>query len=148
MRLAEVIDTCCVKTVTVTLEASLVEAARAMLEAEATAIIVENDRFREILTAGDILRRLTMAASPADAWHGPVTAALGEPVATVSGEESVGKAIEMMAAAGIDHQAVAVTQGIVVASLCRLLLAENALLHDEVRHLQNYIDALHDAPND
>jgi len=41
MRLAEVIDTCCVKTVTVTLEASLVEAARAMLEAEATAIIVE-----------------------------------------------------------------------------------------------------------
>lgn len=148
MRLADVLDTCCVKTVTVTLEASLVEAARAMLEAEATAIIVGSDRFQMILTAGDILRHLTVAASPADAWQGSVAAALGPPVATVSGEESVGKAIEMMTAAGVDHQAVAVTQGIIVVSLCRLVLAENALLHDEVRHLQNYIEALHDAPND
>jgi hypothetical protein len=28
------------------------------------------------------------------------------------------------------------------------VLAENTLLHGEVDHLQNYIDALHDAPND
>ena len=33
-------------------------------------------------------------------------------------------------------------------TLGSLLRAENALLHDEVRHLQTYINALHDAPND
>ncbi len=148
MRLVDVLDSCCVKAVTVTPEVCLAEAARAMYQDDATAIIVENSRFQGVLTAGDILRFLALAISPTDAWQGPVTAALCEKVATVPREESVRRAIEKMTAASIDHLPVAAAQGIVVTSLCRLLLAENALLHGEVQHLQNYIDALHDAPND
>jgi CBS domain-containing protein len=148
MRLVDVLDSCRVKTVTAVPEVSLAEAARAMHDGDAAAIIVDSSRFQGILTAVDLLRHLALAATPNETWQVPVTAALGDKVATVSCEETVGRTIEKMTAAGIDHLPVATAQGIVVTSLCRLLLAENALLHGEVQHLQNYIDALHDAPND
>lgn len=148
MRLVDVLDSCCVKIVTVAPDVSLAEAARAMGQAGAAAIIVVGRGFQGILTAGDIVRHLPPATFPADAWLGPVEVALGDTVTTVSDEEPVGRAIEKMTAAGIDYLAVAAAQGIVVVSLCRLVLAENALLHGEVDYLQNYIDALHDAPND
>jgi len=148
MRLVDVLDSCCVKIVTVAPDVSLAEAARAMGQAGAAAIIVVGRGFQGILTAGDIVRHLPPATFPADVWLGPVAVALGNTVTTVSDEEPVGRAIEKMTAAGIDYLAVAAAQGIVVVSLCRLVLAENALLHGEVDYLQNYIDALHDAPND
>jgi CBS domain-containing protein len=148
MRLAEVLDSCCVKIVTVAPDVTLAEAARAMGQAGATAIVVESGSFLGILTAADILRFLAPAPFPAEVWLGPVAAALGATVTTVPDEEPVGRAIEKMTTAGIDHLAVATNQGIVVVSLCRLVLAENALLRGEVDYLQNYIDALHDAPND
>ena len=148
MRLAEVLDSCCEKIVIVAPDVTLAEAARAMGQAGAAAIIVVGGGFQGILTAGDIVRHLPPATFPADAWLGSVAAALGDTVTTVSDEEPVGRAIEKMTSAGIDHLAVATDQGIVVVSLCRLVLAENALLRGEVDYLQNYIDALHDAPND
>jgi len=148
MRLADVIDDGAVKTVTVVPGLCLAEAARAMHGNDATAIIVDNGRFQGILTAGDILRFLTSATSPIQAWQGPASAALGEESATAAPEEPVGRAIEKMIAARRDHLPVVAAQGIVVVSLSNLLLAENAHLHGEVHHLQNYIDALHDAPND
>jgi len=148
MRLADVLDTCRVKTVTVATEVSLAEAARALHRDDAAAIIVENGRLRGILTAGDILRFLTMATSPTHAWQGPVTAALSEGVEIATPEEPIGRAILKMTAAGRAHLPIATVAGIVVVSLCRLLLTENAQLHGEVQHLQTYIDELHDAPND
>ncbi len=148
MRLADILHTCTVKAVSVALGVSLAEAARAMHLNDATAIIVENGSSQGILTAGDILRFLTLATSPIEAWQGPVSTALGEGPPAATPEEPVGRVIEKMIAAGRDHLPVVAAQGIVVVSLSNLLLAENAQLHGEVYHLQNYIDALHDAPND
>jgi len=148
MRLTDVLDTCAVKTVTVAPELSLAEAAQAMHRDDAAVIIVADDRFQRVVTAGDILRVLTLATSPTLSWQGPITAALCEKVATATPTEPMGRAIERMTAAGTDHLPVATPSGTVVVSLCHLLLAENAQLHGEVQHLQTYIDALHDAPND
>lgn len=148
MRLMDVLDRCCVKTVIASPEICMAEATRAMFSDNATVILVANERFQGILTAGDILRFLIVSASATDAWQSPVGSALREKAATISSEESVGLAIETMMAAGTDHLPVAAAQGIVIVSLCQLLQAANALLYSEVQHLQNYIDALHDAPND
>ncbi len=148
MRLSDIIDDCAVKTVTVVPGLSLASAARAMHLSDATAIIVENDRFQGILTAGDILRFLASATSPIEAWQGPVSTALGKESASATPEEPVGRVIEKMMVVGRDHLPVVVAQGIIVVSLSNVLLTENAQLHGEVYHLQNYIDALHDAPND
>lgn len=126
----------------------MAEATRAMYGDNAAAILVGNERFQGILTAGEILCFLAVSASPTDAWQSPVGSVLNDGAVAISSEESVGRAIETMTAAGIDHLAVAGAQGVVVASLCRLLQVANALLHSEVQHLQNYIEALHDAPND
>jgi CBS domain-containing protein len=149
MRLADVLDSCAVKTVTVGPEVSLAEAARAMHEADAAvAIVLENGGLQGVVTAGDILRGLTSATSPTLAWVGRVTSALpGEPQA-VTAEERVGRVIAKMTAAGIDYLPVITKSATFVVALCNLLRAENAYLHGEVRHLQTYIDALHDAPND
>lgn len=148
MRLMDVLDRCCVKTVITSPEVCMADATRAMHRDNAAVILVAGERFQGILTAGDILRFLIVSASSTDAWQSPVGSALCEKAATISSEDPVGLAIERMMAAGTDHLPVAATQGIVVASLCRLLQAANAHLSSEVHNLQNYIDALHDAPND
>ncbi len=149
MRLADVLDSSGARAVTVSPETSLAEVALAMHRACATAaLVVEDERLRGLLTLGDFLRLLTTATSPALAWTNPVTAALTEGAVPVTVEEKVARVITEMTAAGIDHLPVAVAGGFVVVSLCNLLRAENAFLHGEVRHLQTYIDALHDAPND
>ena len=122
MRLADVLDTCTVKTVTVATEVSLAEAARALHRDDAAAIIVENGRLRGILTAGDILRFLSLVTSPMLAWQGPVTAALSEGVEIATPEEPISRAILKMTAAGRDYLPIAAVEGIVVVSLCRLLL--------------------------
>jgi hypothetical protein len=148
MRLADVLDTCCVPTVTVSAEVSLAQAVQTMFRDHAAAICIEG-RPRDILTAEAILRVLTRTTSPALAWSDPVAGALGEGLMILTKEEPVRRVIEKMLAAGIDHMPVAVSiTGTAVVSLCRLLLVESAFLHGEVQHLQTYIDALHDAPND
>ncbi len=149
MRLADVLDSCGARAVTVAPGTSLAEAAEAMHRAGATAaLVVEDDRLRGLLTLGDFLRLLTTAPSPAAAWTNPVTAALSGEPGPATAEEKVGLTITRMTEAGIDHLPVTVAGGFAVVSLCNLLRAENAFLHGEVRHLQTYIDALHDAPND
>ena len=149
MRLADILDICRAKLVTVTPETSLAETAQAMHKVEATgALVIKHERLRGILTKGDIVRTLTTATSPILAWEGPVTAALIEGPGPLNSEEPVSLAIARMTEAGIDHLPVAAAKGIVVVSLSNVLLAENTFLHGEVQHLQTYIDALHDAPND
>lgn len=149
LQLADVLDSCGARAVTVSPGTSLAEAAEAMHRAGATAaLVMEDERLRGLLTLSDFLRLLTAAPSPAAAWTNPVTAALTEATVPVTAEEKVGRAIIRMTAAGIDHLPVTVAGGFTVVSLCSLLRAENAFLHGEVRHLQTYIDALHDAPND
>jgi CBS domain-containing protein len=149
MRLSDVLDSCGAQAVTVAPGTSLAEAAQAMHRAGATAaLVVEGERLKGLLTLGDFLRILTTATSPAAAWTEPVAAALTEESGPATAEEKVVQIIARMTAAGIDHLPVAVAKGFVVVSLSSLLRAENAFLHGEVRHLQTYIDALHDAPND
>ena len=77
-----------------------------------------------------------------------MTTVLSQETKTISPEETVSQAIEKMTAAETGHMFVAAAPETVVVSLLRLLLVENAFLHGEVQHLQTYIDALHDAPND
>jgi len=134
--------------VTVGPEVSLAKAAQLLHGNDTAAIIVDDGRFRGTLTAGDILRILTLAASPAQVWQSPIANALCEKVAAVTPEERVGRAIERMTAAGVNHLPVTTASGTVVVSLCQLLQVANTQLHDELHHLQTYIDALHDAPND
>lgn len=149
MRLADILDTCGANLVTVTPETSLAETAQAMHKAEANgALVIKHERLQGVLTQGDIVRTLTTATSPILAWKGPVKAAIIEGPEPLSSEEPVGLAIARMTEAGIDHLPVITAQGIVIVSLSNVLLAENAFLHCEVQHLQTYIDALHDAPND
>lgn len=149
MRLADVLDDCAVKTVTVAPNISLAEAAAAMDKVGAAAVVVmDHDLLQGILTAGDILRGLTSAKTADLLWHGPVGAATVKELPIVAVEEKIAPTIGRMTGAGIDYLPVMAGGAIRVISLCRLLLVENALLHGEVQHLQNYIDALHDAPND
>ena len=149
MRLADVLDTSVVKAVRVVPGVSLAEAAQAMHREDATAILVESEQFQGVLTAGSILRLLTSSGFADIVWNHPVTMALGkEQDAPVDQEAAVVQTIQRMMAVGRDHLPVATKSGIVVVSLCRLLLAENNTLHGEIQHLQTYIDALHDAPND
>jgi CBS domain-containing protein len=149
MRIADVLDSCTVKTVTVNPEASLAEAVQLMHKAEAPVLlVVEDQQPRSLLTRGDIFHSLTIAASPVLAWEGALTATLTEAPRVLTSEETVGRAIVGMMEAKLDYLPVITVQGIVVVSFSKLLLAENAFLHGEVQHLQTYIDALHDAPND
>jgi CBS domain-containing protein len=149
MRIADVLDSCTVRTVTVNPEVSLAEAALLMHKAGVSVLlVVEGQRPRSLLTKGDILRSLTTAASPVLAWEGPLAATLSEAPRTLTSEETVGLALVGMMEAKIDYLPVMSVRGIVVVSFSNLLLAENAFLHGEVQHLQTYIDALHDAPND
>lgn len=149
MRLAEVLDDCAVETVTVALHLSLAEAARSMHKVGAAAVLVmDNDLLQGILTAGDILRGMTSARKADRVWNGPVGTAIAKELPIVTLDEKIARTIEIMTAAGIDYLPVIAEGAIRVVSLCRLLQVQNALLHGEVQHLQNYIDALHDAPND
>jgi CBS domain-containing protein len=149
MRLADVIDNCTVRTVTVMPGLSLAEATRAMHKADCAALLVmDNDLVRGILTAGDILRILTSGESVNLVWNGPTTAGIFKELPNVSTEEKVAQVIEKMTAAGIEYLPVHAGGTTRVVSLCRLLRAHNTYLHGEVFHLQTYIDALHDAPND
>jgi CBS domain-containing protein len=147
MRLADVLDICSVKVVRVPPEVSLAEAVRAMHRDNAEIILVEGRPY-SILSGGDIFRLLTSASPPTVAWNGPVTTVPGQEIKTISPEEAVSQVIEKMTAAETGHMFVATAPETVVVSLLRLLLVENAFLHGEVHHLQTYIDALHDAPND
>lgn len=149
MRLAEAFDDCAVKTVTVALQLSLAEAARSMRKFGASAVLVmDNDLLQGILTAGDILRGLTEARKTNLEWNCPVRAAIVKEPPIVTAEEKIAQAIEIMTLTGIEYLPVVVGGDIRVVSLCRLLQKQNALLQGEIQHLQNYIDALHDAPND
>ncbi|MBU1566602.1 MAG: CBS domain-containing protein [Proteobacteria bacterium] len=149
MRLADVMNSCIVKAATVATDLSIAEVAQEMLRADAmVAMVMEHGGLQGVLTADDILRYLTMAASPALAWNTPVTAAIPVDRHAVNPEETLGPIIAKMTAAEIDYLPAVTDSAIGVVSLCRLLQAENAFLQGEIQHLQTYIDALHDAPND
>lgn len=149
MRVANVLSDCVVKTTTISPELSLADLARAICRADAlAALVMENGRFLGVLSMIDILSALVCATNSTLAWNGPVRAALSEELQVIAAEEKVGQVIEKMVALGRDYLPVITDNAIVVVSLCRLLLAENGYLHGEVQHLQTYIDALHDAPND
>lgn len=149
MRLVDVLEICAAKLVEVTPATSLAEASQAMCAAEATgALLVRPDGRREILTGEDIIRLLTMSASPLGAWEGPAIEAIADRSEPIDPELPVGLVIANMSEAGLEYKPVVTERGLVIVSLRNLLLAENAFLHREVQHLQLYIDALHDASND
>ena len=149
MRLAKVLDTCAVTTVTVAPEQSLAEAARAMHQAGAMAILVKDgDLLQGFLTAEDVLIALVSASEIDRAWNGPVRSALGQELPVDTSEEKIAEDVETMAAAGVQSLPVTAGGATLVISLCRLLQTQINSLYTEVDHLQTYIDALHDAPND
>ena len=149
MRLVDVINSCTVKTVTVAPALYLAKALQAMYAAEAEAILVmENDQLQGVLTAADIFRALIMAKTDILDWNGPTATALGKKQPIITSEEGVTKVIAILTTADVEYVPVIVEGTTLVISRCRLLGIQNAFLYDEVQHLQDYIDALHDAPND
>lgn len=149
MRLADVLGTCAVTTVTVAPAQSLAEAAQAMHQAGAMAILVKDgDLLQGVLTAEDVLCALVSASEIYRAWNGPVRAALAKELPVVTSEEKITQVVETMTAAGVHSLPVTAGGATLVISLCRLLQIQINSLHSEVDHLQTYIDVLHDAPND
>lgn len=147
MRLADILDTCAVKTVTIGPEVSLVDAARAMQQVDAMAALIFTDgKLQGILSADLIVR--AVAGSPTQCLNDPVTRAITVLPQSVTEEEPVGRIIAQMISTGIDYLPVITGNATVIVTLGGLLRVENNYLHSEVKHMQTYIDALHDAPND
>ena len=149
MRLADILDICTVKLVEIAPGTSLAETAREMCVIEvAGARFIRPDGRQGFVTRGDILHLLVNSASPLGTWEGPVIDVINRGPEPVDATMQVRMVIADMREAGIEYMPVVTGQGIVIVSLSNLLLAENAFLHSEVQHLQTYIDALHEAPND
>lgn len=148
MRLADILDHCLLPTVIVDPEHSLAESARSMQRTGAPALLVEDQGLMMgLVTAEDIVRALVAAGEINDVWNGPVRAIVRS-LPIIAAEEKLAQVVGTMAAAGISALPVTVSGRTQVVGLCRLLQAQVASLHGEVQHLQTYIDALHDAPND
>lgn len=148
MRLEKVLHSCALKAETLAPEQSLAEAARAICRAETGAVLVDDGKLRGLVTAEDVLRTLVAASAVDHAWNGPLRAALHRQLPLVTSGARIAEVVETMAAAGVQSLPVTAGDATLVVNLTRLLQIQINSLHDEVQHLQTYIDALHDAPND
>jgi CBS domain-containing protein len=128
---------------------SLAETARAMAAGHAaTVLVVDQDRCRGVATASDLLRALATSPSIERGWQSEVVMAISGGTEPISEDERLTKVLALMRDTGCDYLPLSTGKGLTVLSLAKVLMLENTLLRREVDHLQTYIEALHDAPND
>ena len=149
MIVAQALEHLTVPAVTVSSRASLAETARAMNDLGApVALVRDGERCHGLVSASDLLRFLAMAPTVAEGWACAVTLALGNDRPRAATEERLATIIERMDQANSDYLLVTSESGPSVLSFAKLVQFDNTLLRREVDHLQTYIEALHDAPND
>jgi CBS domain-containing protein len=136
-------------TPTLSSQAPLQDAFTAMLQTQATAVmIVDNDEVRGILTRGDLLKdlnRTVMEGIPART----VKQMMSSKLITVCPDEMVHSAIEKMQRYNVEHLPV-----IEAGRFVGLLRIRDLLFHQidlqrrEIQHLQEYIQLLQNAEHD
>ena len=128
---------------------SLAETARAMAAGNAAAVlVVDQDRCRGVVTATDILRALATSPTIELGWQSEVAKVMSGDTSPISQKERLTAIFTLMRDTGRDYLPLSTGNGLTVLSLAKLLMLDNTLLRREVDHLQTYIEALHDAPND
>ncbi len=149
MFVAAALENITVPAVRVTSSTSLVETAMMMTVADTeTALVIDDGRCHGLVTATDLLRTLATAPSLEQGWRSEVAQALTDGAPQANGTERLSKVVELMNATNCDYMLIATEQGPAVLSLVKMLKLDNGLLRRELDHLQTYIEALHDAPND
>lgn len=149
MIVAQALEHLTVPAVTVSNRATLAETARAMNNKSVpVALVREGEHCHGLVSASDLLRVLAMAPTVAEGWASKVTLALGNDRPRAATEERLATIIERMDQANSDYLLVAGESGPAVLSFAKLVQFDNTLLRREVDHLQTYIEALHNAPND
>lgn len=149
MIVAQALEHLTVPAVTVSSRATLAETARAMNNKSVpVALVREGEHCHGLVSASDLLRVLAMAPTVAEGWASKVTLALGNDRPRAATEERLATIIERMDQANSDYLLVAGESGPAVLSFAKLVQFDNTLLRREVDHLQTYIEALHNAPND
>lgn len=128
---------------------SLAETARAMAADNAAAVlVVDHDRCRSVVTATDMLRALATSPTIELGWQSEVATVMSGDTSPISQTERLTTIFTLMRDTGRDYLPLSTENGLTVLSLAKLLMLDNTLLRREVDHLQTYIEALHDAPND
>lgn len=128
---------------------SLAETARAMAAGNAAAVlVVDQDRCRGVVTATDMLRALATSPTIELGWQSEVAKVMSGDTSPISQKERLTAIFTLMRDTGRDYLPLSTGNGLTVLSLAKLLMLDNTLLRREVDHLQTYIEALHDAPND
>lgn len=149
MIVAQALEHLTVPIVTVSGRASLAETARAMNDHGApVALVRDGERGHGLVSAGDLLRFLATAPTVAKGWASEVALALGSNRPCAAPEERLAAIIERMRQADSDYLLVTNESHPAVLSFAKLVQFDNTLLRREIDHLQTYIEALHDAPND
>lgn len=149
MLVADALEQLTVAFVQVDGRTSLAETARAMAHGNAaTVLVVDQERCRGVVTATDLLRALTTSASIELGWQSEVVMALSGDTSPISQDERLTTIFTLMRDTGREYLPLSTGNGLTVLSLAKVLMLENTLLRREVDHLQTYIEALHDAPND
>jgi CBS domain-containing protein len=149
MFVAAALEHITVPAVRVTSSTSLAETAMMMTAADTdTALVIDDDRCHGLVTAADLLRTLATAPTLEQGWRSEVTRALTSGTPQASGAERLSKVVELMGATNCDYLLLVTEQGPAVLSFVKMLKLDNGLLRRELDHLQTYIEALHDAPND
>lgn len=149
MLIADALEQVTVAFVQVDGRTSLAETARAMTAGNAAAaLVVDIGRCRGVVTAADLLRALAAAPTIELGWHSEVTVAMAGESTPIGQEERLTTIFTLMRETGRDYLPLSTVNGLTVLSLAKLMMLDNTLLRREVDHLQTYIEALHDAPND
>ena len=149
MFVAAALEHITVPAVRVTGRTSLAEAVMAMTAANSeAALVIEDDRCQGLVTATDLLRTLALAPTAEQGWRVEVAQALSGDIPQAIAGDRLAEVNALMTGAGRDYLLLVTDQGPAVLSLVKLLKFDNGLLRRELDHLQTYIEALHDAPND
>lgn len=127
-------------------QASVTEALTAMLEAETTAVVIaDGDDLRGILTRGDLLRHLHLGKPQ----NVTVEQVMTPDLVTIGPDEMVQNALETMKRHAIEHLPVIASGRLVgLVHITDVLMHEIDLQHDEIKHLQEYIQTLQNAEHD
>lgn len=149
MLVADALEQLTVAFVQVDGRTSLAETARAMAAGNAAAVlVVDQDRCRGVVTATDMLRALATSPTIELGWQSEVAKVMSGDTSPISQKERLTAIFTLMRDTGRDYLPLSTGNGLTVLSLAKLLMLDNTLLRREVDHLQTYIEALHDAPND
>ena len=134
---------------TVSADIHMTEVASAMVQEGHTVVaVLSQGKLLGLLTQADIMRRLVQVAVHQSSDQ-PISMGLAKPITTARPQTTLTEALELMEANQLDHLPVMDREnllGIVPAHALMKTLLES--LYNEYRHLQEYIDHLHQAGQD